>query len=324
MKSRMFSVMVLVAVLAMLALPVSAQGSDDPICNGLSAGDCEIITAASKAMDGVSSFATPEWSINFKFDSPEGPVMFESSGTGGGFAVDPDAANPVDGLTVHLNIAEATVSGPDGPQSGSMEIIIYEGMVYLKVDGEWYGGPLEGNMTPPGALPGQGEMPDLSDLGDLNIDLTGVLTTERGPDTELLGQSMAVFTTTVDLPQLVTTLLTTPFTGALLGALGGTNLDMETPAPEELQFFGAMAAAQLENSSLTLEQWVGLDDGYIHHVAVDAVLALDLSTLTPEAGMINGEFHFMSDLDAIGEPLDVQVPESYLPLDLLNASPMDA
>ena len=310
----------LVAMLALVpVLPALAQGGTNPVCNGLSESDCTLIENASQMT--VSSFLTPSWEIRLNFTDGTQKVAFASKGSGGFSFVDGQ-------VVVHLVIDESSLEIPGSPaMSGSAEVIVTNDMAYVMYNGEWYGQAITpedlsslglGNVADLGSLTDMGSMMGSQDMS--GIDLTGVLTTTRGADASAMGQSVADFTTTVDINGLLTAVLSSPLLGDALGAAGGAgdSLGLGGMTPEDMQMMGMFLGPLLTGTSINVEQWIGLDDGNIHMIKLDIPVSLDLSMLSPDTGKITGEIYFMSEVAAHNQPVEVTVPDSYKPMDELQ------
>jgi hypothetical protein len=308
---------VLVAMLALVpVLPALAQGGTNPVCNGLSESDCAILE--SPAQNTVTSFVTPSWEIRLNFSDGTQTVAFSAKGSGGFSFTDGQ-------IVVHLVIDESSLEAPDTPSmSGSAEVIVTNDMAYVNYNGEWYGQAV----TPEDLQSmGLGNVADLSgmmsggvDLSSTGIDLTGVLTTTRGADAESMGQKMADFNTSVDINGLLTAVLSSPLLGEALGAAGGAgdSLGLGGMTPEDMQMMGMFLGPLLAGTTISFEQWIGLDDSQIHMIKLDIPVSLDLSMLAPEVGKITGEVYFMSEVAAHNQPVEVTPPASYKPMDELQ------
>lgn len=312
--TRLFSMVVLLALLAIPSLTALAQDGANPLCEGLTPDDCALLTASDAAMAGVTSFSTPDWAISLRLSLPDetGEVQtieFSAEGSTGGFDMAPGA-----GVVVYLVIDEGTLTAEGQSQTGSAEVILTQDMGYIKYNDEWYGGELEEADLDMSQLSQLGGAVSMSALGDLGIDLTGVLTTTRS-DAEMMGQAMAAFKTDVNVGQMIIAALASPMLGSLLGdEMGG-----EAMSPEDLQMIGMFLTPMLAGTTLSAERWVGLDDNYMHKLTADLVIMLDLSMLAPEIGKIDGEIHFTSGVANFNETLNPEIPASFKPIEELEA-----
>ncbi len=65
-----------------LALPVAAQdGMGQPNCNGLSEADCQILQDAAAAIQNVSAFAVPAWSVSLQLEAGADSVALSANGS---------------------------------------------------------------------------------------------------------------------------------------------------------------------------------------------------------------------------------------------------
>ncbi len=314
--SRLVRISALAALVMLMALspalPALAQASGDPICNGLSQADCELITRAGDAMDGVNSLSIPSWSLALSLQVQGGNVDLQARGSAPAL----DFAEPP---TVHFVIENAALTTPDGVESGGLEFITQNNMIYVKIDDVWYGGAAdEQDLGEMGEVPELGDLAEIGEL-DLNIDLSGAISTARGEDVEMMGQPMATFTTTLDPARALAALLMDPSIGNALGmALGQAELGMEGLNPQDLQLLGAMLGPMLSKSSISFEQWIGLEDSLIHKIALNVVIDLDLSFFAPELGVVTGNLFLESEMADFNETFEVAVPQSYKSLEDLN------
>jgi hypothetical protein len=317
MKHAVRKLSVLVAVLLALALaaPALAQGGD-PLCTGLSDADCQLLQGAQAAMAGVSSFSTPSWSIDLNISDGTQQFSFNARGSGA-FQFSPDASQ----LLLHLIVDEASLVTPNGSQAGAAEVILTQDMGYVYFNGEWYGGEITeedlgglGDVSSLSGLMGEGT----AGLSGAGIDLTGVVTTTRGADEQVGGQATAVFTTDINLAQLLVAVLSSPLLGEALGAAGG-DLGMGEMTPEDIQMMGMFLSPMLGQSKLTIGQWIGLSDNMLYKIALDVVIDLNLSAFDPETPPITGNISFSSEIGAINQPVSVSFPASYRPIEELQA-----
>ena len=146
----------------------------------------------------------------------------------------------------------------------------------------------------------------------------------RGPDAVFNGQTMHTFTTSFDLkgflaaPELPPTLLSL-LKNPALAALELEMEELETLNETQIQFVLMTAGLLLADSSITMEQWIGADDGYVHRFGMDIALDLNLELLGEEApaqsASIDGSAYLMLD-DINTATLDgITVPTVYYPLD---------
>ncbi len=310
--TRLFTLLVVVAALALgSVLPAAAQDAN-PACAGLEAADCQLLLGAQDALRGLQSFTSPEWAIDLNFT--DGSQTFAFNASGRGAVVLPQSGTS--GLLVHLVIDSASLSAPDqAPQSGSAEVILTDKMAFVNWNGEWYGQELtedDLNLSELGSLQ---DMNPASLAGVPGIDLSGTVTTARGADEMILGQNAAAFTTNVDITGFLMAVLSSPVVGQAMGMEGMSDTGMTA---EDVQMLGMFLGPMLEGSTLTFTQWVGQDDGLVHQVALDLGLNLNMSAFDPETQPITGSASFRAQIDQINEPYEVAMPENYRSMDELE------
>ncbi len=150
------------------------------------------------------------------------------------------------------------------------------------------------------------------------------ISTARGADTVYDGQSMLSFTTTFDLegfladpdlPPLLLALLKNP----ALAALGAETEDLQSLNEQQVQFVLMTAGLLVADARLSMQQWIGAQDRYVHRLSLDLSLDLNLALLGEEAetqtASVRGSvFALLDDLNAT--TLDaVRAPLVYYPLD---------
>ncbi len=308
---RGFSLVVLVAL---LATPFVSFAQGDPRCNGLSQADCQLVLQAAENMAGVTTFTIPSFEIYFELNVPgDTPgtmdsLVLEAAGNG---AVSMSAEG---GELVYLYVSEASYDDGETSESVSdVEVILTPDMMYVNQNGQWYGGEEQTDFSSFDM-----SSADFNTLMDqLDVDLTNVITTTRGEDTELHGQPMATFVTTVDIGQLLTALLSSPAVTQAMGLTGG-----ELMSTEEIQMFTAIFLPMLEGTSLETEQWIG-QDGYIHDISMDLAFNLDMTMFDPEAGALSGVLNFDLEMDNFNQPVNITIPTDYKPLDEMDVAVPD-
>jgi hypothetical protein len=144
------------------------------------------------------------------------------------------------------------------------------------------------------------------------------ITTVRGADEALNGQSMAAFTTTFDLaglladPALVDVII--QFADAQ-AAQTGESMDLTSG---QLTLVFTMLQMVLGDSQIfTFQQWVGLDDLYLHKVQLDISVDADLSTFEADAGSVSFALSLSAEMDEFNAvtPESVEVPAEYHSMD---------
>lgn len=316
-----FLALTLVAALLVIAPGAAlAQGGPNPVCTGLVDADCQLLMGAPVAMKGVQSFSIPSFSVNFLLNSASGETTFNVAGSG--HVMVPEGIETMEtpeGLLLHFVLDSVAYSTPTESNTGSGEVLVLNDMLYVKYNGEWYGGTLEGEEGEAAEGLDETGFEDLAELrqqfADLGIDLTGVVSSVRNADGDAMGQPTASFTTTVDITALFLALLQSPAVGAAMG-LAGEGEDAMTP--EDLQMVAAFMAPMFQGTTISLTQAVGTEDNLIRSLAFDMVLSADLSMFAPEIGKVAGTFNFAADLDEYNGTFAVPAPESFRPLEELE------
>jgi hypothetical protein len=321
---RLLPVLIIAVLVLVSALPVFAQSSSQGICNGLSDADCQTLTTAQANLSNITSFSSSAWSVDFKASDSKTTVAFSSSGSGE--FVLPTGPNSA-GLLIHLMISD--LNATDGTTTVTMkdsEVIVTDKMAYVKYNGDWYGQELTAqdlNSMGLGSLSGLGSMlgsgtggsangGTANALSSLGIDLTGVVTTTRGADTSVGGDTVQVYTTNFDLAKLIGAVLASP---AITPLLGSSSSSM---TPDQLQMIGSMVAPMLGTTSINLDEWVG-SDANLREIKLNVVLDIDPSLFSPGTGKITGNLTFGTDLSGLNQTYTATEPSSYKPMSDLNA-----
>ncbi|MBN2303131.1 MAG: hypothetical protein JXQ72_01560 [Anaerolineae bacterium] len=154
-------------------------------------------------------------------------------------------------------------------------------------------------------------MHELQAMGEeLNELLLSFEVVTRGPDESLHDQAMATFVSeyditglllSMDLAEMLARLVNNPAFADLFASGDSMMGEMQV---DELQMHLLLTAVALimRGSSFSVEQWVGLDDTYIHKLGLHAVLALDVS---PVEGLLGGDMGMGMDIDMPTEPINM-------------------
>jgi hypothetical protein len=309
--ARLFSVLVVVLLMA-VPFSVLAQG-ENPACTGLSAEDCEFLVTAGDNVGTATSFAIPAMSVNFTLNTGEAgaePTVFSVTGSG-------EVMLPQSGrMLLHLTFDNITMQPSEEELPEQFELLVLDNMVYANQDGEWFGEEIEeDDLAELEELLGQTNSLALSDLGSSGMDLTGVLTTTRGADMEAMGMNMAVYTMDVNITSLLTTLLSSPALGEMLGATG-EDMGMSEMTPEDLQMMGMILGPMLQGTTINVEQWFGTEDQYLHHLGLNVNINLNLGMFgEADTPPITGALNVSLDLDQVNETFDITAPTEFRPMD---------
>jgi hypothetical protein len=309
--------LLILVVVTVPVLSVFAQGTTQPLCNGLSDADCKILTDAQAAMASAQSFTIPAWSIAFNMVSGTDTIDLSANGTGA-IALPADPTDPAAGLVLDLVMEQVTMTDTSGTQTLSMEFMIVDKKEYVNANGVWFGGDIpQSDLDTVTSLvsslrPESGAAPA--------VDLGTSVTTTRGADAD----GAAVFTSQLDVVGLLTAVLSSPLLGEALNAAssqgGAVGTDLSGITPEQLQMMGALFGPMLTGTTISFETKVGLDDGFVHSFALDANLVMDMTMFSPDAGKITGEAHFAVELADFNAPVEVTPPANFKPLSELDTS----
>jgi hypothetical protein len=316
MKSRFLSLLLVIAVMLALVPAVSAQGGEDLTCLQLSEADCAILQTAMANSEAIQSFM-----MDFGFDvaltglGTLGMMMGGDAAmadmainvTGNGpLSYDMEAMPP---LSTSLSI---TGNFDDGiaPEAGTIEMIMVDGIIYVREgEGQWegvtfedamnsmdpdtqamLGGLMGGDLSAlpagaltPGELAGGDPTAMLEQLGigaeALNImNIPGFITQSRVADTVVDGQTMYVFETVIDSGPLFASPDFQTILNGVLGSVSGESADAA-----EIAMLAPMLLSGL-SVNVTLSQWIGADDMFVHGMSFDMVAGLDLAVLFGAAG----------------------------------------
>ncbi|GAB4570956.1 MAG: hypothetical protein Kow0077_06410 [Anaerolineae bacterium] len=348
MKTRFLSVLVVVVLLFGTLPFVSAQGGPDLTCVGLSEADCAILTDAMAKSEEIESFYM-DFAVDFALSNLGAiAMMFGETGDVGDitlnvagegpFMLDMEAVPPARmALSIEAAMDDGTTS-----EGGTLEMVMADGVIYISEDGStWEGmtfedamasmdpdsramieGLLGGDLSqlPEGALSpddlgGGSPLAMLEELGLSEEDLMALvnvpdfITQQRLPDEEMMGQSMAVFESKMDLVPLFSSEAFANVLDAVMTAAAE-----EDPDAAQMGMMVPMLLSGLD-VKITQTQYIGLSDGYVHGVALDLQLVFDLSILMggAESGQemppIMADFHFDVMLDQINQSFDIVAPE---------------
>jgi hypothetical protein len=173
----------------------------------------------------------------------------------------------------------------------------------------------------------QSMLAQISELSGVQTQITALankyVTTTRGADQTLSGQAMAVFTTSFDLvgflkdPELAPLLLDylqNPAMAQISPDLNTTDL-----TATQIEFVLMTVGLLLKEPAITAEQWVGLDDHYLHKAGGNLALSIDPSLFGEEAAKYNIGLNAsaaveLEDIDT-ASLADVAPPTDYRSLD---------
>lgn len=353
--SSLLAFMVSIAVLIFSGTGVSAQDAPS-FCGGLSEPDCSILTDSQETMGALES-AAAKFKLDMTFSGiPDAPGTVTISLLGDGrytitnadalqnFAANmsDDPAGAMEDLFKAFSLGgtfilqlPADLMGEDKPNRGAFSVRLVDGFVYANFDklveliggssrpSGWMGFDLAGFY---GRLFDQmgGNLGRTQNPPD-NIDvISDFVTIERIEDVEADDQNFATFRYTIDYGELLSN---ESFRNAIRNQLENTDtmgqIDVDAVMDLYAQAFDAM--------ELEVTQMVGLEDHYVHHLALQLDWTLDMAALgavigRSTAGMSNITINMSmdADLSQFNEAAPIEAPENatIFPIDsMLPAMP---
>lgn len=344
MKTRFFSILVVLSLLVSIVPATSAQDGDELICFNLPADDCALLLAATANSENAQSFSL-DYTVDISLTGigTLGTMMGEGTGGGGDTAInitgsgvymaDPTAFPPAAIETTF----DATMSGTEN-ESDTINVIVVDGFIYnTNTETETWEGrsiaemmnspevagllgtfmgsgdasDLPGGALDPGSLLGGNMSSMLEGVGDLTtlLEIPGFIDHVRDANVEMMGQEVAVFKLNVDMAPL--------FASAQFQSLMTNALSAAAAEDPDVASAGMLLPMLLAGTSITVveTQYVGLDDNFIHGMGLDLVANLDMSALMGasastemELPPIVLEINFMVTLDQINETFDIAAP----------------
>lgn len=341
MKARLVGIL-LIFLLVLAMIPAASAQDADTLCLQLSEADCAILQEATLNSENIASFNA---SFNFNLeignigvlgammgsaeDVPEA-IIITANADNSPFKFDMaamDMTNPTAALQMAMTVNGSMSAGAD-VQSGTFSFAMVDGIFYLQdpESMEWIGMPLDAVLESSGmgldpsmfgamgSDMGSDPTAALSMLGlegtDPNalLEIPGFITQSRMGDEDMMGQTMYVFNTTVDIGVLFAS---AEFQSMMNDMTAAAMSDPESPMA---QFAMMTPLLQGLTGTVSTTQWIGADDMYIHQTAVDINGGLDLSMLMGggsdvEMPPITLDMHFDVSLADINNVADVVAPE---------------
>lgn len=248
---------------------------------------------------------------------------------------------------LEISIDRMALSAPGQTLSGSADVIMKDGSLYIRLEAPngaeaWFGDQLELNdsdredltqsindlLTQLQSEEFQQALAQASELQGAYLELYTLLSqyviTTRGADVEAMGQTMAVFTTTFDMPGMlndpdlpaaVMTILKNP----ALTELGVDSEVLQNLNETQVKFVLMTAGLLIGDSTYTMEQWIGVDDSYLHKYAVSMAMNLDTTLFGDEVDFdtltLSAEFGMEIDQINTASMEGVTLPPTYHDLD---------
>lgn len=248
-------------------------------------------------------------------------------------------------MLMQLVVDEIVVVPAEDLEATSFEMIIKDDTFYMHTLSPtgadmWFGQPVEFNPADSEELDATFDElraslagADMSEAMEMMEGMTAIqeqmtelatqyVTTARGADQTVDDQTVAVFTTSFDLagflaapelPGLIMEFLQSPAFAEMQDA------DTEEINETQIQFLLSTAKMVVAESSITTEQWVGVDNKFMYKVQADVNVQLDLALFGAEAGADSASFVVgyaveMADHNGV-DPASVEVPPSFQSMD---------
>lgn len=288
MKFRAVVLMVLFVLL--LGMIPAALAQDAGACLNLSAEDCNILTTATANTTAATSYRQDfTFSLSATglaaFDPSAGDINVTASG-GGPFVLTGTGEYP---FALQMSVDGSAASGAD-QQAGTTEIVIVDNVAYFKTSEEsgWMGISLNDALSQAstlGGIPvdpssvlggGDGAAPaiDPNMLAGLDAltQIPGFIDFSRLADEVLMEQNSYPFQLTISLTSLFQS---ADFQTMVNGLVQGASQD------PNMAFVAALIPALLPNidSTITITEWVGADDMFIHKLALNIDFNLDMAAV---------------------------------------------
>ena len=355
MKNRILSLMIVFLLILSTAPLALAQGIDDMICVGLSEADCAILMEATAKSEEITSFYMDFAVDFTLGNLGAVAMMMGETEEVGDITLNVEGAGPfmTDMAVMPPAKMELAINAEmnDGTQTdgGSINLIMVDGVIYASEDGgaTWEGvtfedalnamepidramleGLLGGDLSelPEGALSPNdlaagNPLAMLEEFGLSEEDIMALsrvecfVTQQRLADQEMMGQTMYVFETVIDLGPL----FASPEFSNVMNAVMAAAAE-EDPSAAEMGMMIPMLLSGLD-LTITQTQYIGADDMFVHGLAMDMALAFDLSMLMgggqggQEIPPIMMDAHFDVTLDQINSMFDIVAPEGAVMVD---------
>lgn len=300
---KLFTRIALVLLVFTLLIPatVFAQGGEDMPCFGLSAEDCELFYAMSMMMpEDFTSFAMD---YEFTLTIPE-QVDITSTGEGAWVLVDEMAADPLASFALSMDTQNVgTMEGET--EEGPFSFVITDGNFYMsnpENPEEWAYFSLAEMMATsgieldPSMMEGAMDPEMMTGMMDMVGPFMGMaeeyVTVTREADMNVDGNTVAVFTTTVDMagflndPALTENMMGMSEVIGELAAQTGTEMSEEDLQMLPMMF--GMIGMMFSDATITTSAMAGVDNGRAYgftfalNMTLDPMMAASMMGETPE------------------------------------------
>lgn len=311
-------------VLAMMAVPALACGFPLPagtemmriskaVCaEGEAPESCQERQDAYQLMGKLQSVQVDDLNMHLVIDAAEEQMEANLQGS---YEYQLITANVGLGANIDSHWETGNITDATGTQTlNNYEIIAIGDQLYLSQDG---GETWQTEAADQTTLIGLGMFLGLGGPLGASLDLyadPGIFTVTLEPDVEYDGQMMHVQTLAVDLEKLLASpdaalgLLEDGF--AVGGDLMGMSMEDLGMTPQQFAMVLPMMLPVLEGTTFTTTIYIGADDGYIHYVADDFVLAMDASAFDPSQSAMGMTYQMSGYLTAHNQPVTITAPSN--------------
>jgi hypothetical protein len=288
----------LILLCLLVILPAALAQESPSYCAQLSEDDCALLSGGIENTNGAGSFNHSGFSL----------TLGGSGGTSTGNETSFTGSGPMLlGADGSIEAMHLSVEG-EAFENGSGEIVLQDGVLYSDLPGEWQGLEAGSNDLLMGLISGNALLTAISE--------PGLAQPTRLEDTEQDGQAMAVFQSEIPFVEFLATpsmleLLVQLLTAAPSDMMGG--MDASSMTPQDLAGVVPLFSMMMRpgQDSIFVTQWVGVDDGFIHHIEASADIVLDASMIDPSTGEIGFNFNFVTDMEGFGEEVSIEAPEEF-------------
>jgi hypothetical protein len=317
---------VAVLLVFVLTLLVPAAATAQEQCFGLSEADCALFYGA-----GAADFTSFAFSYDFEL-TISGTTSVTSTGEGT-FTMVPEATDPLKAFNLAVVVEGSATDEMGDTESGTVEIRIIDGVLYLSDGNEWTYTDVEALLSEleelgisADTMMSAGEAGAMEGMmSDMDATIANHVTMTRGEDSTVDGETAASFTVALDLNGLLADPgLTEMFANlppeVLAGALGSGGEMTE----EEIQQMTAMMpmlvgmlGMMFQNTEAYLSVDAGVDSGKLYGFELHFATDLDASALGGSTGeAMSILFHLGVDISDYDGAFEYVVPEGATEMDM--------
>jgi hypothetical protein len=319
----------LIILLALILVP--AASAQDTFCGDLSEQDCNLLTRSRDAMaqvetlsfdfsldmsgSGTGELAMPPFDVTFRGDGSLSTAFINldilQNTTPNDLLQNDYAAVFQQFLTAFQGDMRLDISLPDGATT-SLAAIMQNGVFYLDTGAinnmdfpVWVGIDLSGLA----ALIVDDTLPELDGLSgaDFAPASTDYLSIRRLGDRNVMGQTVAVFETTLDYAAVFSD---PAFKQSLEIAMGEMAGGQGAESLADMLLAMDSLADLLDGSVMRSQQWINTTSGLIQHFEVSMDFNMDMSAVTAASDRMSITVRGDVNLFNFNEPLNISPPEN--------------